>query len=350
MKKKGLIILLSSLGVVGVISSILLSITAVGVGAGLGAYFALLHHYKGKNVVNEWNNEMKFTKDDVVTIQKDKNKDFVILNLADVQMADLEDLFHQRIIKKEIDYLVESAKPDLITLTGDQVWSNENLLSLKALIRWLDSYKIPWAPVFGNHDSGNTYNSAVCSFQYSCDLYEGGKYSLFRRGPTNIGTLGNYAINIEEEGKIIKTLYMVDYGFENDILQSQVEYFNWLADGIKSINNDVYSSSMLFMHKPTREFYGYEPKNELIISLKDKGLTDAVCGHFHEYNETNEFFGINYTFACKTGELVYYYDDGDEYRNGGTTFTIKDGNVSTDNIHVDRNEFHIKGSNNICSD
>jgi lipid-A-disaccharide synthase len=33
-------------------------------------------------------------------------------------------------------------KPDLITLTGDQTWSNENFLSLSSLINWLDNLKL----------------------------------------------------------------------------------------------------------------------------------------------------------------------------------------------------------------
>ena len=326
----------------------LLSCTVIG--GGFGVYFTFIHHYKGKSVVDEWHETDTFNDERLVTIQKQKDKDFVILNLADVQMCDLEDTFHRPLIHKEITELVERTHPDLITLTGDQTWSNENLISLKALIRWLDGYKIPYAPVFGNHDYGNEYNSAVASLNYCSDLYENGKYSLFKRGPTNLGTLGNYAINIEEEGKIIKTLYMVDYGYQTSILPAQVHYFNWLADGIKSINNDEYTSSMVFMHKPTMEFFGYQYDESLIQDLKSKGLTDAVAAHYHQINETNEYDNVRYTFACKTGELVFYYDDGENYLNGGTTFTISEDDVLIENHYVDRETYHIKGSDNVYVD
>ena len=249
MKKRGKIILFTSIGVV---SALVLS-TLVGVGCGL--YFTFLHHYKGKNIVYDWSENDEFTKENVVTIQKDKNKDFVILNLADIQMCDLEDVKHMPLIHDEITYLVETVKPDLITLTGDQTWSNENLVSLKAIIRWLDGYKIPYAPVFGNHDIGNEYNSAVASLNKCCDLYEGGKYSLFRRGPSNIGALGNYVINIEEEGKIIKTLFMVDYGVNDEITPQQIDYFRWISEGNKSLNSGEYTSLIAFMHKPITEFW-----------------------------------------------------------------------------------------------
>ena len=146
MKKKTKIILISVLA--GSLA-IVLPIVIGGAAIGGTAYFLLLHHYKGKEVIYNWNESDDYSTARIKTIKKDKNKDFVILNLADVQMADLEDIFHMNTIHKEITYLVNETKPDLITLTGDQTWSNENLISLTSLIRWLDGYKIPYAPVFG---------------------------------------------------------------------------------------------------------------------------------------------------------------------------------------------------------
>ena len=137
----------------------------------LNLYFMFFHHYKGKYVEYNWSATDSFDITQIATVNKQKNKDFVILNLADVQLCDLEDIPNFSTMHNEISYLVETTKPDLITLTGDQTWSNENLISLKNLIRWLDGYKIPYAPVFGNHDYGNQKDSAVASQNYCCDLY-----------------------------------------------------------------------------------------------------------------------------------------------------------------------------------
>ena len=220
----------------------------------IGAYFLFLHHYKGRNIVNEWHDTDKFNIENISTVEKQKDKEFVILNLADIQICDLENFFNKSIIHDEITYLVEQTKPDLITLTGDQTWSNENLLSLKSIIKWLDGYKIPYAPVFGNHDYGNEKNSSVAELNYCCDLYESGKYSLFKRGPSNLGTLGNYVVNIVEDGKIYKTLYMLDSGYEDKITDQQIAWFEWNANGIKEVNGDEYVESMCFMHKPLPEY------------------------------------------------------------------------------------------------
>ena len=339
----------------------------------ISAYFVFLHRYKGRTVINEWSAEQEFDISKVATVNKQKGKEFVILNLADVQMADLEDLCNMNTIHQEISYLVQIAKPDLITLTGDQTWSNENLIGLTSLIRWLDGYKIPWAPVFGNHDYGNQYDSAVASLNYCCQLYEKSKYCLFDRGPTNIGALGNYVVNIMEDGKIFKTLYMIDAGYGDIITDEQIAWFSWNAEGIKQANGGQYTSAMCFMHKPLPEYaiaYGYylngnddkvegvgvvhEPnyslygtkQNGFFDIAKNVGVEDIVCAHQHGNNFTIKYQDVRLSFALKTGELGGYVDDGETYYNGATVFTCADNSVEINNIYAPREMFHIKTAGN----
>lgn len=348
-------------------------LVAIALAVFLTVYFLFLHHYKGSEIVDEWHKTDEFSISQIATVEKQKDKDFVILNLADVQMCDLENFFNKEVIHKEISYLVEKTKPDLITLTGDQTWSNENLVCLKSLISWLDSYKIPYAPVFGNHDYGNAKNSAVAELNYCCDLYERGKYSLFKRGPSNLGSLGNYVINIVEDGKIYKTLYMLDSGYEDKISTQQIEWVKWNADGIKEANGGNYVEAMCFMHKPIPQYaeayfkrntyeveivgedpivsyslYGSE-ENGFFDMAKSIGVTDIVCGHQHGNRFTLKYEGIRLTFATKTGELGGYYDDGTTNLNGATSFVLSGENdVETKNTYVGSNQFHFKNSDNVC--
>lgn len=338
----------------------------------LNLYFTFLHHYKGTYIENPWSETDAFSLENTVTINKSPDKDFVILNLADVQMCDLENLFNMNIIHDEITYLVNTVKPDLITLTGDQTWSNENLICLKSLIKWLDGYKIPYAPIFGNHDYGNEKNSAVASLNYCCDLYEHGKYSLFKRGPSNLGTLGNYVINIMENDKIFKTLYMMDYGYENKLTEQQLAWFSWNAEGIKSLNNGEYSDGMCFMHKPLPEYQlAYEnylvdesvaigpvyrtyyiaskTPQPFFETAKNCGVADFVCGHQHGNSFTINYQNTRLTFALKTGELGGYFcgQYGDEFvnLNGATYFTLG-ATTQIQTIHVEPNQFHFNNSEN----
>ena len=63
----------------------------------------------------------------------------------------------------------------------------------------------------------------------------------------------------------------------------------------------------------------------------------------------NFFFCLKYPFWRSrnvwTGELGGYFDDGEIYLNGATAFVMNDNNVSIQNIFVERNQFHINGSN-----
>lgn len=334
------------------------------------AYFLLLHHYKGTQLDNPWQVTDEFEIQSIATVQKQKDKDFVILNLADVQMCDLENFFNMSIIHDEIDFLVKTVKPDLITLTGDQTWSNENLISLKSLISWLDGYKIPYAPVFGNHDYGNTKNSSTAELNYCCDLYEKSKYCLFNRGPSNLGTLGNYVINIMEENKIYKTLYMMDAGYEDTITTKQIEWFRWNAEGIKQQNGGEYVNAMCFMHKPLPEYYKAYYKyrtgspeveaigdvhvhyslngtaqNGFFETAKQCGVLDVVCGHQHGNNFTIKYEGVRLTFATKTGQLGGYYNDGTINLNGATSFVLND-DITINNLYVGPDEFFITNNGN----
>ena len=338
----------------------------------IAGYFLFLHHYKGTYIDNPWYETDTFDLNNFATVQKQKGKDFVILNLADVQIRDLNSVKTKNTIREEIDYLIKKVKPDMITLTGDQTWSNENLLSLKQIINWLDSYKIPYAPIFGNHDYGDTKNSSTAELNFCCDLYESSQYCLFSRGPSNLGSLGNYVINIMEEGKIYKTLYMLDSGYEDKISDQQINWFKWNAEGIKNANGGSYTDSICFMHKPLPEYkiaynryiwgdtdveavgevYRYyslngSSQNGFFDIAKQSGVTDIVCGHQHGNNFTLKYQNVRLTFALKTGQLVGYYSDETVNLNGATSFVLNE-DVSIINNYVDADEFVISGANNIA--
>ena len=351
--KKGKKVLIIALSAVIFISLVLFG----------GVYFLFLHRYHGREIVDEWAKTDEFFIEETAVVYKQKDKDFVILNLADVQLCDLEDLFRFFTIKKEIEYLVKAVKPDLITLTGDQTWSNENLVSLKRLIGLLESFGIPYAPVFGNHDYGNEKNSSVLDLNKCCDLYESAKNCLFKRGPSNLGALGNYVIRVEQDGEIVKTIYMLDSGYEEMITSGQIEWVRWNAEGFKQICG-YYPESLAFMHKPLPEYRlafddhlsGRETsatgsvevhysvsgslQNGFFDAAKELNFKDVVCGHQHGNNFTLSYKGVRLTFALKTGELGGYYEDESVYLNGATVLKLG-AETKIESVFVDADAFKI---------
>jgi len=110
--------------------------------------------------------------------------------------------------KGEFYYLkraIEETKPDLIIVTGDNVYGefDDNGENLKEMIRFFDSYKIPWAPVFGNHD-----NECKLGVTWQCEQFIKSKYCLFKRN--DITGNGNYTVGIFNKGKLVRVMFMMD--------------------------------------------------------------------------------------------------------------------------------------------
>ena len=86
-----------------------------------------------------------------------QGEELKILNLTDIQMTSAEwnakgDAYE--IATGTITKLIEQEQPDLITVTGDNSYTNIiQYDAYEQLVEFLDSFEIPWAPVWGNHDN-----------------------------------------------------------------------------------------------------------------------------------------------------------------------------------------------------
>ena len=136
-------------------------------------------------------------------VEVDEGKDPIVLQLSDTQLCDwgsLEDMCY-----KYIRETVDATKPDLIILTGDIVYGKFDEMGrlLLDLIAFMDSLKIPWAPVFGNHD-----NECVLGVDWQCEQLENAEYCLFEQ--RDLTGNGNYSVGIMQGGEILRIFYMLD--------------------------------------------------------------------------------------------------------------------------------------------
>ena len=91
----------------------------------------------------------------MIFLKKEQERDFVILNLTDPQLHDREwesGQIERDILMRTVTELVERVKPDLITISGDISWAGDNK-AYDAFADLMDSFQLPWAPVWGNHDN-----------------------------------------------------------------------------------------------------------------------------------------------------------------------------------------------------
>ncbi len=206
----------------------------------------------------DWSAETEYTEDYAIVLEKEADKDFVVLNLADIQISDDENYYPEYEYAKEmINKLVTEQQPDLITLTGDNAWDTVSYITL---VDFIDSLGIPWAPVMGNHDGQGCMSEFWCGY-----LFNEAENCLWKFGPKDMG-YGNYVINVEENGEVVHTIIMmdthddVDYTDDNGnhiegydhLWANQIEWYEWVIKGIERTEGKKVESSV-FMHIPVYE-------------------------------------------------------------------------------------------------
>jgi hypothetical protein len=314
-----------------------------------------------KKYFDKWSENDSFSIEDNTTVlEKDPNKDFVVLNLTDIQLSTL-DVYgpYGELAKATIDKLVEETHPDLITVTGDNAY---NCLSWFWVIDLLDSYGIPWAPIMGNHDGHSAAYESWDSYLMQCRTNN----CLFRFGPYGMG-YGNYVITITENGTPIHQIFMMDTHDNNTftladgskvsgydhLWANQLEWYKWVVNGTQAELGHKLESSV-FYHIPNVEYkeateYAYgvkgedigcSPVNDGSVALfKEMGSTkNIICGHEHVNDFGFEYQGIWLRYSVKTGAGGYW----NENINGGTKLTIdSNGHMDGENIFVDAKAFGI---------
>lgn len=310
----------------------------------------------------DWSAEQTFTRDYAYEIEKDPNKDFVILNITDVQLNNCDAYGPKgKLATSIINELVEECKPDLITMTGDNAWCTSAYLKI---IKDLDATGIPWAPVMGNHDG-----QGIPSEFWAAYLMANAKNSLFKMGPKDMG-YGNYIINVTENGHIVHTLFMMDThdnvpkegningtGSSYDHLwENQIAWYEWAVKGIAAIEGKTVESSVYFHIPPfeareafttlldeptswgeTREgIYSPDACNGFFELCKELGSTkNMIFGHDHSNNASAVMDGIRLTYGLKCGSGCYWEED----MSGGTTITVSsDGSAVVEHHYSDLKE------------
>ena len=155
-------------------------------------------------------------------IEVESGRDPVILQLTDPQILDAaQQRLPNRISSDQATYYathrmeancfrymretIEAVKPDLILITGDLVYGEFDDVgtSLLALIEFMESFDIPWAPIFGNHD-----NESKKGADWQSARLEAAKNCLFKQR-TLTGN-GNYTVGIQQDGVLKRVFFMLD--------------------------------------------------------------------------------------------------------------------------------------------
>lgn len=308
--------------------------------------------YIGEASDYTWKESDAYSLDDTFILKKEKDRDFVILNITDTHFSDYDyRAFTAFDVEMKIKALVSSVKPDLITVSGDIVCTDSTRYATGRITDLFESFGIPWAPMFGNHDyEGN------CDKNYLADIMMSAPNCLMKKGDPDMG-VGNYIINIAEDNgdgssDIVETLVIMDCRAPDR--KKQIEWFKWVAENTNRITENS-SEISVFTHIPLIEYqYAYDAAwdtenncwkdgfnaygewNEricydsnpdgtasldgLFSAMKESGTTKFFfCGHEHLNNFSIEYEGIRLTYCLKVGIASgskFMFSGGTEIRVG----------------------------------
>jgi 3',5'-cyclic AMP phosphodiesterase CpdA len=285
--------------------------------------------------------------------------DFRILQFTDTHINTYYDDFETlQKTYRMMTLAIHENSPDLLILTGDNVANFVNSVWAWQLISFLDSFRIPYALIMGNHDGDFTLLQDDNMRHVVADIYSQGKYSLFTKGPDNIGGVGNFGIQItNEKNQVIYSLVLMDSN-RDYIRQNQVHWYEWYIKGLnKAVYGDHNPSSgktvknLTFVHIPLPEINdvrqamvasdpaaaaaafggsssGQTVNTGLFQRMKDlKSTTHIFFGHDHLNTLDYAYQGIHFVYGLKTGYNAYH----DPNKLGATLITIKnDSTVRVD--------------------
>ena len=188
------------------------------------------------------------------------NRNPIVLQLSDTQIIYAENARPGRTgvsvswsgsDKKEercYKYLTETinaTNPDLIIITGDIVYGefDDTGVALLYLIEFMESFNIPWAPVFGNHD-----NESEMGVDWQCEQFEKAENCLFKQ--RELTGNGNYSVGIAQGGYITRTFYMLDSnGCGNAHANSLANKHTRTSQGFASDQIEWYTDAIIKLKK-----------------------------------------------------------------------------------------------------
>lgn len=314
-------------------------------------------------------------------IEVEEGRDVRVLQLSDIEIIDSSQKRTpdrlvgtqatiwqpQEMDKQCFTYIreaVERSEPDFIVITGDFVYGefDDSGTSLEALIEFMDSFEIPWSPVFGDLEKESAKGA-----DWQCEQFTNSKFCCFKRGDTDGD--GNYTVGIKQGGELVRVFYMLDNG--EGFTETQMK---WLYDRMTAIEeeqNDQVVKASLCYHRPTIEAQlaseQYKSKrlpytiNENVkgeegdigsqhveisglpvpvvqgmtfVQLLTRFHVDSVfMGHCHMVNTSITYEGIRWTFGLKSST---YTNPLKKELIGGTLIIFDKTEMSVEHLYADR--------------
>ena len=207
------------------------------------------------------------------------NGEFKLMQLTDLHLNGHYPEACQEVFDR-IDYMVREEAPDFIVVTGDMVYSKPAAPVIESLVKKLDSYGIPWAVAFGNHDAEQGLTRAELS-----ELYSKGRYSLNRLDEA--GELSDLEIPVMYGNEAAYYIYVMDSHDYSTIKGLDgygwftTDQVSWMRDCCKartSADGSI-APSLAFFHIPLREYIdAWAPRDNSRSDQMEKKTSQGLRG------------------------------------------------------------------------
>lgn len=237
--------------------------------------------------------------------------------------------------------LIDRAKPDLLFVTGDLWHDNPDGRGEEFMayaVEQCNSWGIPWAFTWGNHDQLNDYSVGHKTFQNAPKSLYGGEK-----------TDGNYVITIEDNSGIPLVEFLC-LNSKRDGLDAAARDFT--SNAIKALNSRGDQPLRIgAFHIPVRQYedvwdngiargiigekvcFEKEERAALPI-LKSASIHSVFCGHDHVNDYEGKFDGVNLIYGRATGHNGY---GAEKMIKGAKLYTLnpKNKTLSWESLLVD---------------
>lgn len=281
------------------------------------------------------------------------NKDgfFKIVQFTDTEYLDDDHGFNEKTGKMMRD-VIRAEQPDLIVFTGDVIGSlrcADPEQTFRDVVSVAEQFKIPWAAVFGNHDS-----EARITRNQLMDVQLSHEHCVAKPTEENLSGAGNFVLKVmSREEKASAALYFMDSGSYSTlghvggyewIHQDQIEWYVTQSKKCTEINEGVPLPSLAFFHIPLPEYdevwdtkicYG-EKREGVTAPRVNSGLFTAmlemgdVMGTFVGHDHGNDYFGDLHGIKLCYGRSSSYILWGKEILTGARVIQLQEGVRSFD--------------------
>ncbi|WP_410771725.1 metallophosphoesterase family protein [Fontibacillus sp. BL9] len=261
---------------------------------------------------------------------------FTIVQFTDLHWKDGQEKDQRT--RKLMELTLDIEHPDLVVFTGDVIYTGEvppgdpecenPEQAFREAVAAVEERGIPWAVVFGNHDTERRINR-----QELMQIVLEHRQTVAKAGPEHLPGAGNYSLQLWDlQGNPAANLYFLDSGSYS--LHPQVQGYDWISR--EQINWLISESSRLnprqdegklpalaFFHIPlpeykevweTRTCYGH--KHEQVCSpavnsgmfsalLETGDVVGTFCGHDHINDYMGELHGIYLCYGRASGYNTY---------------------------------------------